>query len=183
MPPSLALESAPASMRAFVCAHTISSVPSAISEAGTCLGSCCTCVGMPSACARSANRSSAAGVTTCSTCTSSTASLSSTAAPKNREPTKVILRGTATPLDGSINESATTTATARRAGAAREQTARPSLRPRVLQARDAIEHRLGAGVVDAVGHEVAVALELEALVGAGTAQRRLDPGLRHRQAV
>ena len=34
-------------------------------------------------------------------------------------------------------------------------------------------------MVEAIGNEVAVALELEALVAVGTAQRRFEPGLHH----
>ena len=42
--------------------------------------------------------------------------------------------------------------------------------PAVLQRGDAVEHRRGGGMVFAVGDEVAVALELELVVGVGAGQ-------------
>jgi hypothetical protein len=45
-----------------------------------------------------------------------------------------------------------------------------SLGPAVLQAGDPVEHRLAGTVIETVGHEVAVALELHPLVGADGGQ-------------
>ena len=51
-----------------------------------------------------------------------------------------------------------------------------SLGPAVLQTGDAVEYRSAGGVVEAVGDEVAKALELELLVWLRTSQAGLDVG-------
>src|SRR5215510_13912072 len=91
-----------------------------------------------------------------------------------------MFRGTAAPMDGGKRWRAASRSPAH---AARCETAAVSLRPRVLQARDAVEHRADARVIDAIGDEVAVALELEALVALAFGQRRLEPGLHLGQAA
>src|ERR1700744_2313716 len=49
-----------------------------------------------------------------------------------------------------------------------------SLAPAVLERGDAIEHRLRERVIDAIGHEVAMAFELHARLGVELAGGRLD---------
>ena len=57
------------------------------------------------------------------------------------------------------------------------------LDPAVLQGRDPVEHRLAGDAVDPVGDEIAVPLELEALVRLRLAHARLEVGGDHFQRV
>src|SRR6185436_14408412 len=91
-----------------------------------------------------------------------------------------MFKGTAAPLEGLKRGRA---ARAARRRVAREGTARALFRPRVFQARDAVEHGCRTRVVDAIGDEVAVALELPALVTLTPGQRRLEPGAHLAEAV
>ena len=52
-------------------------------------------------------------------------------------------------------------------------------REAVLECGDAIEHQLARQRIDAVDHEIAVPLELEALLGLGLGHARLKIGLHH----
>src|SRR6266436_907301 len=77
-------------MRAWLCAVTIRSVRSAISQAATSFGSACTLTSTPAARAAAASRSSGSATTTPAISTPCCRSMFSVVTPKWREPTRVI---------------------------------------------------------------------------------------------